>query len=113
MQESDYRVDEELNRLVLEESELRESDAAKRAASADGKVDEDPGTPASFYFGLTQAKLSLRDMLRGNGVMDSALACCTGSPGSIPAVGKSNAQYSDGFSPSRYWWKVKKWCREF
>lgn len=55
MQESDYRVDEELNRLVLEESELRESDAAKRAASADGKVDEDPGTPASFYFGLTQA----------------------------------------------------------
>jgi hypothetical protein len=42
-QESDYRVDEELNRLVLEESELRESDAAKRAAENDGKVDDDPG----------------------------------------------------------------------
>ena len=32
--------------------------------------------------------------------MDSALACCAGSPGSIPAVGKSNVQYSDGFSLS-------------
>ena len=34
--------------------------------------------------------------------MDSALACCTGSPGSIPALDKSIVQYSDGFSPSRY-----------
>lgn len=42
-QESDYRVDEELNRLVLEESELRNSDAAKRASDNDGKVDEEPG----------------------------------------------------------------------
>ena len=34
---------------------------------------------------------------RGNGVMDSELACCAGSPGSIPSVGKSNVQHSDGF----------------
>ena len=34
--------------------------------------------------------------------MDSALACCTGGLGSIPAVGKSNVQYSKGFSPSWY-----------
>ena len=26
-------------------------------------------------------------VLGGNGVMDSALACCAGVPGSIPAVG--------------------------
>ena len=36
--------------------------------------------------------------------MDSALACCAGGPGLIPTVGKSNVQYSDGFSPS--WYKV-------
>ena len=38
---------------------------------------------------------------RGNGVMDSSLACCAGGS-LIPAVGKSNVQHSDGFSPSRY-----------
>ena len=37
---------------------------------------------------------------RGNGVMDSKLTCWTGGPGSIPTVGKSNVQYSDGFSLS-------------
>ena len=36
--------------------------------------------------------------------MDSALACCAGGPGSIPAIGKSNVQDSNGFSPS--WYKV-------
>ena len=36
--------------------------------------------------------------------MDSALACCAGGPGLNPVVGKSNVQYSDGFSPS--WYKV-------
>ena len=29
---------------------------------------------------------------RGNGVMNSALACCTGSAGLIPAVDKGNVQ---------------------
>ena len=38
--------------------------------------------------------------MKGNGVMDSALTCCAGDPGSIPTVGKCNVQYSDGFSPS-------------
>ena len=33
--------------------------------------------------------------------MDSALACCAGGPGSIPAVGIVELQYSDDFSPSR------------
>ncbi len=46
-QESDYRVDEELNRLVLEESELRDADAAKKSSHGndddDGKATEDPG----------------------------------------------------------------------
>ena len=32
-----------------------------------------------------------------NGVMDSAVAYCAGGPGSIPAVGISKSQYSDGF----------------
>ena len=49
-QESDYRVDEELNRLVLEESELRNSDAAKRASDNDGKVDEEPGKLDHFQW---------------------------------------------------------------
>ena len=40
---------------------------------------------------------------RGNGVMDSELADCACSPGSIPpAISKSNMHYSNGFSPSRY-----------
>ena len=30
--------------------------------------------------------------------MDRALACFAGGPGSIPAAGKSNVQYSNGFS---------------
>ena len=34
--------------------------------------------------------------------MDGALACCADRPGSIPAGSKSNVQYSDGFSTSRY-----------
>ena len=34
--------------------------------------------------------------------MDSALASWAGGPGLIPGVGKSNVQYLDGFSPSRY-----------
>ena len=38
---------------------------------------------------------------RGNGVMDCTLACCAGGLGSIPAVSKSNVQYSDGFSSSQ------------
>ncbi len=43
-QESDYRVDEELNRLVLEESELRDADAAKKASNDnDEKAPDDPG----------------------------------------------------------------------
>ena len=33
--------------------------------------------------------------------MDSALACCAGGPGSIPAIGIVELQYSDDFSPSR------------
>ena len=37
---------------------------------------------------------------RGNGVMDSTLACCAGGLSLIPTVGKSNVQHSDGFSPS-------------
>ena len=39
----------------------------------------------------------------GNGVMDSALACCAGGPGSIPTNGIFwvELQYSDDFSPSR------------
>ena len=41
-------------------------------------------------------------LLRGNRVMNSALACCADSPGLIPAIGKSNVQYSDGFHPSWY-----------
>ena len=41
-------------------------------------------------------------MPKVNGVMHSALTSCVGGPGSIPYVGKSNVQYSDGFSPSRY-----------
>ena len=32
--------------------------------------------------------------------MDSALACCAGSTGLIPAVGFVELQYSDDFSPS-------------
>ena len=41
---------------------------------------------------------------RANEVMDSALACCTGGPGSIPAISKSKkvCKNSDGFSPSRH-----------
>ena len=42
-QESDYRVDEELNRLVLEESELRDADAAKKHSNEDEKSEDDPG----------------------------------------------------------------------
>ena len=50
---------------------------------------------------MRQISLGLINIYKkGNGVMDSALACCAGSPGSIPAVGKSNVQYSDGFSLS-------------
>ena len=41
---------------------------------------------------------------RGNVVINSTLDCCAGGPGSIPAVGQSNVQYSDGFSPS--WYKL-------
>ena len=51
--------------------------------------------------GWSQITLKLKEP-RGNGVMDNALACCAGGLGSIPAVGKSNMQYSDGFSPSLY-----------
>ena len=47
---------------------------------------------------------SITQSLRGNGVMDSALTCCTGGPGSSPAIGISNVQYRDGFSTS--WHKV-------
>ena len=45
--------------------------------------------------------------------MDSALACCAGGPGLIPAVGKSNVclQYSDGFSPSQFKVVGKKWSQ--
>ena len=34
---------------------------------------------------------------RCNGVMDSTVACCTGGPGSIPAVCISKSQYSVDF----------------
>ena len=46
--------------------------------------------------------ISLGKVPRGNAVMDSSLASCKSGPGSIPAIGKSNMQYSDGFSPSQY-----------
>ena len=46
--------------------------------------------------------------VRGNGVMDSTLACCTGSPGLIPAFGKSNEHYSDVILPLGIRWQVKK-----
>ena len=36
----------------------------------------------------------------GNGLMDSALACCAGGTGSITAIGIVKVQYSDDFSPS-------------
>ena len=40
---------------------------------------------------------------RGNGVMDSAFACCAGGPGSIPAVGICKSCYIQMvFSPSRH-----------
>ena len=36
----------------------------------------------------------------GTGVKDSALACCAGNPGSIPALCIVELQYSNDFSPS-------------
>ena len=39
---------------------------------------------------------------RGNGVMDSILACCAG--GLIPAIGWSNAPYSERFFPNDIRW---------
>ena len=42
--------------------------------------------------------LSLCQSSRGDGVMDSVVACCAGGPGSIPAVG-----YSDGVSLGIRW----------
>ena len=41
--------------------------------------------------------------------MDSAHYCYTGGLGSIPAADKSNVQYSDVFSPSRYKVVGYKW----
>ena len=48
--------------------------------------------------------ISLGKVPRGNGVMDSSLACCAGGPGSIPAIGKSNVccNFQMVFSPSRF-----------
>ena len=43
---------------------------------------------------------SLEPSPHGNGVMDSALACCAGGPGLIPDIGIVELQYSDDFSPS-------------
>ena len=34
---------------------------------------------------------------RGKGRNGYALACCAGGPGLIPAIGKSNMLYSNGF----------------
>ena len=46
------------------------------------------GLPGLF-FGLFIAELftTLVTMPRGDGVMDSVVACCAGGPGSIPTVG--------------------------
>ena len=60
---------------------------------------------STFGFFQNQALWALSNGLikpRGNGVMDSALACCAGGPGSIPAVGKSNFCNIQMVSPSRY-----------
>ena len=40
---------------------------------------------------------SLSTLPGGNGVMDSTLACCAGGPGSIPAIGIVELQYSSDF----------------
>ena len=46
----------------------------------------------------TPCNLTIELTPRGNGVMDSALACCAGSPGLIPAIGKSkNCNIQMGF----------------
>ena len=52
-----------------------------------------------FYVRLS---LLIARLLRGNRVMDSTLACCADGLGWIPAIDKSNMQYSDVFSPSQY-----------
>ena len=44
--EDDYRVDEELNQLAIDESELREQDEAKRRRDQGGEVD--PGAPSGI-----------------------------------------------------------------
>ena len=42
-------------------------------------------------------------MPRGNWVLDSVLACCTGGPGSIPAIGKSKKLFRRVFSLAIRW----------
>ena len=42
-------------------------------------------------------------MMRGNGIMDSVLACCAGGPGSIPTDGKSNKATQMFFSLGIRW----------
>ena len=75
-----------------------------------------PGETDPYFakIGAIRTKnINFRQLPRGNGVIGSALACCAGGrrrPGSIPAVGKSQVQYSDGFCPTRRY--VKKWSRE-
>jgi hypothetical protein len=57
-------VDEELNRLVLEESELRDADAAKKAANnPDNKSPEEPGRLALRPI-YTNNEILSRDMKR-------------------------------------------------
>ena len=54
-----------------------------------------------FRIGLDASTLN---KYRGNGVMDSALAFCAGSPGLNPVIVKSDVKYSDAFSPN--WYKL-------
>ena len=55
---------------------------------------------------------SQQKLPRGNGVMDSTLACSAGGPGSIPAVGKSKfAIFRWFFSPSRQKVVGLKWSQ--
>ena len=44
------------------------------------------------------ASRSWNDRLEVTRLMDSALACCAGGPGWIPAIGIVELQYSDDFS---------------
>ena len=57
----------------------------ERAASKREQVSENDAS--KLIEKRTFKKQLIVEMPRGNGVMDSAAACCAGGPGSIPAVG--------------------------